>query len=150
MIPHLKKTSTSPFSDIIREHFGRRSLALRAQCEKWCKQLRRHGRTGSKSGMRFHVQVFAGGVQNSTPSSLSSSSSFLYSHVDQLVAERSASKQKARENAASGCSTSSSSSSSSSSNNNNNNKSNRSKRKSKSSSSSSNKSSSDDPIILID
>ena len=97
MLPHLTKTTVSPFSEIIREHFGRRSLALRAQCEKWGKQLRRHGRSSSsKSGGNHHVQVFEGGVRNSTPTSLSASSALLYSHVDALVAERSASKQKAR------------------------------------------------------
>ena len=114
MLPHLTKTSASPFANIIREHFGRRSLALRAQCEKWGKQLRRHSRKAGKAGANHYVQVFEGGVRNSTPTSLEAATTLLYSQVNQLVAERSAAKQKAREESG-GCGSSKGSSSSSSS-----------------------------------
>ena len=107
MMPHLKKTSGSPFSEVIQEHFGRRSLALRAQCEKWCKQLRRHNRAGKKT-QHMYVQVFAGGVKTSVPRTMETATTMLYDQVNALVAERSATKKQEREASLSSSSSSSS------------------------------------------
>ena len=93
MIPHLMKPDKSPFATIIREHFGRRSLSLRLQCEKWCKQLRRANRSGV---VRNPVNVFAGGVQSSTPATLEAATASLYANVNALITERSAKARKAR------------------------------------------------------
>ena len=64
MIDHLLKPDASPFAELIREHFGRRSLALRAD-----QQMVEAASCGAqKSSGSYPYQVFAGGVQKSVSS----------------------------------------------------------------------------------
>jgi ubiquitin-protein ligase/uncharacterized membrane protein YgcG len=88
MIPHLMRPDASPFAELIREHFGRRSLALRAQTGKWLKQLRRSSRAPQSAS--YNRGVFAGGVTSSTVSSLQAATDDLNTRIGQLVSERAA------------------------------------------------------------
>lgn len=89
MIPHLLKPDASAFSRLIREHFARRSLALRAQTMNWLRMLRRATKQ-IKSGkdQRYQRHVFEGGVRSSTNLSLQAAVDELNTQIDRLVAER--------------------------------------------------------------
>ena len=86
MIPHLTRPDASPFADLIREHFGRRSLALRAQTGRWLKMLRRSSRASQPTS--YSRGVFEGGVRSSTVSSLQEATDDLNARLEKLVSER--------------------------------------------------------------
>ena len=103
MSPHISATARpSVFSNVIKEHFTRRSLALRAQCGRWSKQLRRSIRVASTKPTVGCTpgRVFAGGVSTSTPDSLKRASDTLFAQLDTLVAARVAERKAARAAAA--------------------------------------------------